>query len=320
VNTAAVWISLLFFVVLAVTITVYGYRKLARSSHVYEQLAGPAGGAALIQNPLIDKLSPSESPGLLVRTLHRIGQQAPVTPHDESAMRVELTAAGFRDEKAVAIFYGIRIATAVGIAILAFVFRGYVTGSPVLGVVFTAGAGLLGFWIPTLILEHIADKRREDLRMSLPDALDLMVVCVEAGLGLDQAIQYVGRELAVSHPALGEELQLVNLEMRAGKRRADALRNLAQRTGERELSKLVAILVQTDRFGTSMAESLRTHSDFMRVRRRQEAEERAGKVGVKLVFPIFFCILPAMLLVAAGPGLLQVFKFLFPMMGQFRVD
>jgi tight adherence protein C len=102
--------------------------------------------------------------------------------------------------------------------------------------------------------------------------------------------------------------------MRAGKRRAEALRNLADRTGEAELRKLVAILVQNDRFGTSMAESLRTHSDFMRVRRRQEAEERAGKVGVKLVFPIFFFILPSMMVVAAGPGLLQVFKYLFPMM------
>ena len=110
----------------------------------------------------------------------------------------------------------------------------------------------------------------------------------------------------------------MTLEMRAGKRRAEALRNLADRTGENELSKLVAILIQTDRFGTSMAESLRTHSDFMRVRRKQEAEERANKVGVKLVFPIFFFILPAMLLVAAGPGLLQVFKYLFPMMRQFK--
>jgi len=104
------------------------------------------------------------------------------------------------------------------------------------------------------------------------------------------------------------------LEMRAGKRRIDALRNLAERTGESELRKLVAILVQTDRFGTSIADSLRTHSDFMRVRRKQEAEERAGKVGVKLVFPIFFFILPAMLIVAAGPGILQLFKHLFPMM------
>jgi len=126
----------------------------------------------------------------------------------------------------------------------------------------------------------------------------------------------VARELATSHPQLSEELSLVTLEMRAGKRRADALRNLAERTGEGELRKLVAILIQSDRFGTSMGESLRTHSDYLRTRRRQEAEERAGKVGVKLVFPIFFFILPSMLIVAAGPGLLQVFKQLFPMMSQ----
>jgi tight adherence protein C len=159
--------------------------------------------------------------------------------------------------------------------------------------------------------------RHERLRFGLPDALDLMVISVEAGLGLDQAIQYVGKELAITHKDISEELALVNLEMRAGKRRPDALHNLADRTGEPELRKLVAILVQTDKFGTSIADSLRTHSDFMRVRRRQEAEERAGKVGVKLVFPIFFLILPAMLIVAAGPGLLQIFKYLFPMMKNF---
>jgi tight adherence protein C len=151
----------------------------------------------------------------------------------------------------------------------------------------------------------------------MPDALDLMVISVEAGMGLDQAIQNVSKELAITHRELSEELALVTLEMRAGKRRADALRNLADRTDEPELRKLVAILIQSDRFGTGVGESLRTHSDFMRVRRRQDAEERAGKVGVKLVFPIFFFILPSMLVVAAGPGLLQVFKYLFPMMRGF---
>jgi tight adherence protein C len=128
----------------------------------------------------------------------------------------------------------------------------------------------------------------------------------------------VSRELNMTHPELCNELSLVNLEMRAGSRRAEALRNLADRTAEPEIRKLVAILVQTDRFGTSISDSLRTHSDFMRIRRRQEAEERAGKVGVKLVFPIFFFLLPAMLVVAAGPGLLQVFKYLFPMMRNFN--
>src|SRR6185312_1990880 len=139
-----------------------------------------------------------------------------------------------------------------------------------------------------------------------------------AGLGLDQAIQYVAKELTITHPEVAEEFQLVNLEIRAGKRRVEALRNLAERTGETELRKLVAILIQTDRFGTSIADSLRTHSDFMRTRRRQEAEERANNVGVKLVFPIFFLILPSMLVVAAGPGILQIFKQLIPMMNSFQ--
>jgi tight adherence protein C len=165
-----------------------------------------------------------------------------------------------------------------------------------------------------MYLDNLVSNRHDRLRMSLPDALDLMVVSVEAGLGLDQAIQYVAKELTTTHPDVSEEFQLVNLEIRAGKRRVEALRNLAERTGETELRKLVAILVQTERFGTSIADSLRTHSDFMRVRRRQEAEERANKVGVKLVFPIFFFILPSMLVVSAGPGLLQVFKYLFPLM------
>jgi tight adherence protein C len=153
--------------------------------------------------------------------------------------------------------------------------------------------------------------------MSLPDALDMLVVAVEAGLGLDQALQYVSREIQNGHPELADEMGLVGLEMRAGKRRAEALRNLALRTGEGELRKLVAILTQSDRFGTSMGESLRTHSDYMRMRRKQEAEERAAKIGVKLVFPIFLFILPSMMLVAAGPALLKIFQDLFPMMQSF---
>ncbi len=195
-------------------------------------------------------------------------------------------------------------------------FRNAITSNPVLRIVLVIAAAVAGYFVPTLFLERMVKSRQERLRLGLPDALDLMVVCVEAGLGLDQAIRNVSQELRITHKDISEELGLVTLEMRAGKRRADALRNLADRTGEPELRKLVAILVQADRFGTSIGESLRTHSDFMRVRRRQEAEERAGKVGVKLVFPIFFFILPSMLIVSAGPGLLQVFKYLFPMMNR----
>jgi len=186
----------------------------------------------------------------------------------------------------------------------------------ILSIVFPIGAGFLGFYGPSFYLDHLIVARQERIRFALPDVLDLMVVAVEVGLALDQTMQHVGKELKEVHPDIAEELELTNLEVRAGKRRADALRNLADRTGEMELRKLVAILIQTDRFGTSIAEALRTHSDFMRVRRRQEAEERAGKVGVKLVFPIFFLILPSTLIVAAGPGLLQVFKVLVPILKQ----
>ncbi len=184
-------------------------------------------------------------------------------------------------------------------------------------VIFPLAMAMAGYIGPNFLLEKKIKKRLEILRLALPDALDLMVIAVEAGLGLDQAISYVAAELRNAHRELMEEFSLVNLEIRAGKRRSDALKNLGERAGEPELQKLTAILIQNDRFGTSVAESLRQHSDHLRIRRRQEAEERAAKVGVKLVFPIFFFILPAMMLVCAGPGVLGVVKYLLPMMKSF---
>jgi tight adherence protein C len=206
----------------------------------------------------------------------------------------------------------------VALVAIGFATRGYLTSNGVLGLVYPVFLGLLGYFVPSIWLDMKISNRHHELRMALPDLLDLMVVSVEAGLGLDQAIQYCSQELVKAHPDLCQEFQKVTLEIRAGSRRLEALRHLAERTGEPELRKLVAVLIQTDRFGTSIADSLRTHSEFMRVRRRQEAEERANKVGVKLVFPIFFLILPSMLVVAAGPGLLQVFKYLFPLMRATR--
>lgn len=308
----AIAISAILFAFLVGAITYFGYRKYARPARVYEQL----GGAAALQMPAVHKLS-EDDPGLAVTVIQQVGEKVPVSPEDLMVTRRDLIAAGYRSETAVAVFYGIKVLLTVTLIVLALLFRDYITANFVLRLVIVVAAGALGWVGPGFYLEHLIANRHEELRFALPDALDLMTVSVEAGLALDQAIQYVAREIAITHPALGEELGLVTLEMRAGKRRAEALRNLADRTGEPELRKLVAIMVQTDRFGTSIADSLRTHSDFMRVRRRQQAEERANKVGVKLVFPIFFFILPAMLLVSAGPGLLQVFKYLFPMMRQF---
>jgi tight adherence protein C len=296
-------------------ISYFGYRHYARPGRLYEQLGGPA----TFTMPTFDRLAEEEESGLTVSVFEKIGQMVPVSPEDASVTRNDLIAAGYRTENAVSIYLGIRAVAAVTLVLLALVFRTTITSNPVLGIVLPIAAGLLGYFGPSFFLDHMVTMRQERIRYGLPDALDLMVVCVEAGLGMDQAMQYVATELMKAHPDICQELEMANLEMRGGKRRAEALHNLGERSGEPELRKLVAVLIQTDRFGTSIADSLRTHSDFMRVRRRQEAEERAAKVGVKLVFPIFFLILPAMLVVVAGPGVLQVFKYLFPMMRQFRM-
>jgi tight adherence protein C len=304
----ALLVSVALFGLLATAIAAYGYGRYAKPARLLQRL-DPEPATPV----MLDRIGqPKQS--LLARRVEAIGQHAPISPRDAQATRRTLMAAGYRAESAVAFLYGIKLILAVSLGILAIVFRDSMTASPVMRIVLPVGATMAGYWLPGFLLERRVTKRQEKLRLSLPDGLDLMVVSVEAGLGLDQALQNVGRELAVAHPELSDELSLVNLEMRAGKRRAEALRNLAERTGESELRKLTAILIQSDRFGTSMAEALRTHSEFMRVRRRQEAEERAAKVGVKLVFPIFFFILPSILVVSAGPGILQVFKYLIPMM------
>ena len=159
-----------------------------------------------------------------------------------------------------------------------------------------------------------AKRRQKQIQRGLANSLDLMVVCVESGLGLDQAIMQVAKELEHAHPEISEELAIVNLELKAGKRRVEALRNLADRTAVDDLKKLVAVLIQADRFGTGVAQSLRAHSDYMRVQARQVAEEKAAKLGVKLVFPIFFCILPSLFVVTVGPVVMKIMRELIPMM------
>jgi tight adherence protein C len=164
-----------------------------------------------------------------------------------------------------------------------------------------------------MILARLARRRQHRIRLSVPDALDLLVVSVEAGLGLDQAIQRVGEELAAVHPELSEDMRLINFELRAGKARAEALRNLAARTGVDDLSSLVAVLVQTDKFGTSVAQSLRVHSEVLRTKRRQRAEEAAAKTAVKMVFPLVICIFPAIWIVTLGPAAIKFVQILGPM-------
>jgi len=307
-------ISIGLFLLLMVGISYFGYKRYARPGRVFQQLGQPVTAP----EPLVLDGTEETEDGALIRFLHYVGSYVPVSPVDAGVARRDLIQAGYRSDKAVAVYYGIKVVAAAVMLILMLVFRNSITENPVLRIVLLLMGPMAGYSLPAFVLQRRITARQETLRLSLPDALDLMVVSIEAGLGLDQAMQHVSHELQLTHKELSEELSLVTLEMRAGKRRSEALRNLAERTEEPELRKLVAILIQNDRFGTSMAESLRTHSDFMRVRRRQEAEERAAKVGVKLVFPIFLFILPSMLVVAAGPGLLQIFKHLFPMMRNFK--
>ena len=177
--------------------------------------------------------------------------------------------------------------------------------------VMAAGLGYLG---PGEILQHLIKKRRKKIEKALPNALDLLVVCVESGLGLDQAIMQVSREMQSGYQEISSEFAITNLEMRHGTRRADALRNLGERTGIDDVKKLVGTLIQADRFGTSIGQTLRTHAEFMRLQARQRAEEKAAKIGIKLVFPIFFCILPSLFVVTVGPVVVTIFTKLIPMM------
>ncbi|MBV9157001.1 MAG: type II secretion system F family protein [Acidobacteriaceae bacterium] len=304
---------LMFFLLMGV-ISVFGYLHYVKPSRLLDQLAtttSDAIPARLTEQKRKDGFS-------FGQLFIPIGNLLPVSPQDASATREELVAAGFRSSSSVAVFYGVKIVLATVLVLLALMFREKLSTNPLLHIVMPVAGGGIGYFLPAFILGRLAKRRRERIRFSLPDVLDLMVVCTEAGCGLDQAIVNVSRELKTVHPDIAEELKIVNMEIMAGKSRADALRNLGRHTAEEETKKLVAILIQTDRFGTSMGEALRTQSDFLRIRRRQEAEERAGKVGVKLVFPIFFFCLPALLVVTAGPGILQLFNNLFPIMNSFR--
>ncbi|MGA7061279.1 MAG: type II secretion system F family protein [Candidatus Acidiferrales bacterium] len=196
---------------------------------------------------------------------------------------------------------------------VAFVALAFATGMYRLNVVFVPLlAAVVGYLLPELWLMWRVQARQHRLRLALPDALDMLVICVEAGLGLDQALMRVAQELRITHPQLSEELQLVNMEMRVGKTRLEAMRELARRTGVEDIKALVAMLIQTERFGTSIAQSLRVHSDDLRMKRRQRAEEMSAKTTVKMVPPLVFFIFPALMVVILGPAVIMLMRQFLP--------
>jgi tight adherence protein C len=238
-----------------------------------------------------------------------IGQLLPPPKGKKASQdQVLLIRAGYRGKNVLVAIGGVRI---LGCALLLFIT--FWTGlSSINPIAIPLLAGLAGWFAPELWLLNRVKHRQKLIRLALPDAMDLLVICVEVGLGLDQSLLKVAEEIELAHPELSDELNIVNLEMRVGKVRIDALRDLAQRTGLDDIKALVGILVQTDRFGTSLVQALRTYSDELRTKRRQRAEEMSSKVSVKMVPALVFFIFPALMVVILGPAVLMIAHTLLP--------
>lgn len=298
-------VTIIIFLSVVAGVTAVGMRLYVRPKEALERVAGT--------------FDPTENmpvhPSLAFHDLiKRLGNFVPQSPKDVTVMRRRLIRAGIRNENALKILYGAKAAFGIALPLLvgaSIASSSTDSGNKIAAILAAVGIGFFG---PNEYVRKLAAKRQHEIARGLPNALDLLVVCVESGLGLDQAILQVSKELEHAHPEISEEFGFVNLELKAGKRRVEALRNLAERTGVDDLKKLVAVLIQADRFGTGVAQSLRAHADFMRIQARQVAEEKAAKLGVKLIFPIFFCILPSLFVVTVGPVAMKIVRELIPMM------
>jgi tight adherence protein C len=248
-------------------------------------------------------------PPALLRAIAQLGGFLPARDGTD-ALRTGLIRAGYRRPDSVMVFLGAKVLCAVAFPIV-WMAVGYAMGKPIGNVLSVSlFLGFVGFYLPTFFIGLRQKQRHTEIMSALPDALDLMVVCVEAGLGLGAAIQRVGLEIRLASIGLSDELALVNSEMQTGVSRMDALRNLAERTGVEDIYSLVAMLIQTDKLGTSIAASLRAHAESMRTRRRQRAEQLARKASIKLAFPLVFLIFPALLVTILGPAAIQLMKAL----------
>jgi tight adherence protein C len=241
-----------------------------------------------------------------IPALRQLSKSLPKSVKDMSRLRRRLAAAGYYDLSAAVYYSTAQIVGPVLCGALALLLFGFPDGW-----VQGATGAALGYLLPDLVLRRKTRLRAKAINNGLPDALDLLIVCMEAGSSLDQSIMKSSDELEIAHPALAYELRLITTEIRAGKPRLEAFENFAKRTQVDDVRSLVAMLTQTDRFGTSVAQALRTHADISRTKRRQRAEERAAKVGVKLVFPLVLCIFPAVYVVCIGPVVVAIYHAFF---------
>src|SRR5579862_4869584 len=257
-----------------------------------------------VSPPASDAAFPKRQKEKVRDTLASVGKLVPAASGTRSSAQLIMLRAGYRSSNAIMAMRGAKILLPVGLLVVV-VASGLYRWNPWISVL---GALVLGYLLPELWLVWRVHARQHRLRLALPDGLDLLVICVEAGLGLDQSLMRVAEELRIAHPELSDELQLVNLEMRVGKSRIEALRELARRTGLEDIKALVAMLVQTERFGTSIAQSLRIHSEELRTKRRQRAEELSAKTSVKMVFPLVLCIFPALFAVTVWPAVVTLIR------------
>jgi tight adherence protein C len=291
------FVAAIIFVTVVVTVGFFGAAAFAPSSAIGARLESLG-----FDRPVAPKRASIRE--LMDKIFDPISRALPLSQGDRS--RTWLIQAGYREHRHVVIYAASKVFGALFLFTLTAAITGFQSSLLLFGV------AMLGLFLPRFMLKRLIRKRQRQITVGLPDALDLTVVCVEAGLPLDQALLRVGEDLKYAHPELREEFYLANLEMRAGKPRAEALRNLATRTGVDDVRLLVAALVQTDRFGTSISQALRMYSDALRTERRRRAEEQAAKTATKMVVPLVVFALIPLLFVTLGPALIQLFHQLSP--------
>src|SRR5579863_9286685 len=297
-------LAIVVFITIVLVVFAFGAAAVTPSSVLGARLRALGGQPAMAPEKPVVKVRER-----IEQALDPISKAIPLSPSDVSRTRAWLIQAGLRDSRHVTYYFGARL-------MLAFLgLGGVILFSGVDSVPLLVCVPAFGFFIPRFFLKRMIKDRQRRIRIALPDALDLTVICVEAGLALDQALMRVGQDLHHAHPDLSDEFHIVNLEMRAGKPRAEALRNLVDRTGVDDIRSLVGTLIQTDRFGTSVAQALRVHSDSLRTERRQRAEEQAAKTTIKMVPPLVIFVLPSIIFVTIGPAVIELIRQLGPVSG-----
>ena len=289
-----------------------------RRSRIRERMGQVAAGGPLGKYAQVDA---NAAGGALHRMAAPVARLAtPEADEEITRFRAKFMNAGIRSRSAPMYFFALKVVLALSLPLLTWLGVQFGTlrmeGQTVMFLVVSAAG--LGYYLPNMVLGSMAARRQRDLFEAFPDAIDLMVVCIEAGLSLDMALQRAAQEIGLRSPALADELQLVGIELRIGSTRERALRNLAARTGVDEISMFVSMILQADRFGTSVADSMRVHAEDSRTRRQYRAEEAASKVPTKLLFPLLLTIFPAIMLVLVGPAVIGLVRSIMPIMAGGR--